>query len=94
MTATFLCGIAGVVISLLAEFVPGLSTWYNKLTDTWQRLTMLAVVVVVAAAIFGLSCGSVVTYVTCDKAGIISLLTAIGTALVTNQVTFVITPKS
>ena len=51
------------------------------------------VIIVVAGAAFGLSCGGVLDSVTCDKAGALGLVSALIAALVANQATYLISPK-
>ena len=94
MTSVQLSALAGILLSVLFEYVPGLNTWYGKLTDTWQRLMMLGMLIVVALGAFGLSCGSFISAVSCDKQGIVNLIQAIVAAVVANQATFLISPKT
>ena len=72
--------------------MPGLSDWYKKFSSQSKRLTMAALLAVVAVAVYGASCGGWFSAgVTCDQAGAEGLLTAFFAALVANQATFKIT---
>jgi len=94
MTAQTLSTIAGVVLSLVFSYVPGLNTWFAALGEETKRLTMLGLIVLVAAASFGLGCWGVLdTAVTCDQDGIIALVTAIIMAAVANQATYKLSPQ-
>ena len=94
MTAEFLASIAGIVISLLFSYIPGLSTWYATLTSQYRSLLMAGVLLLCAAAVFGLSCAKMLDYVTCDQAGVIALVKIFIAALIANQATFVLSPQT
>jgi len=93
ITAEELCAIAGAVLSLLFSYVPRLSEWYDALAPTMKRLLMAALLIVVAAAIFGLSCWGVLARVECTQAGALGLVKVLIAALVANQATYLISPK-
>jgi len=93
MTAEELSGIAGVVLSLGFSYIPGLSGWYEGLGADLKRVLMGAMLLVVAVAIFGLSCGGVVNVVECSQPGALGLIKILIAALVANQGTFLISPK-
>ena len=77
MTADELSAVAGVVLSLLFSYIPGVADLYERLDGVQNRLVMGALLVVVAGAAFGLSCGGVIDAVVCDKAGALGLVTAL-----------------
>lgn len=93
MTSDQLLIIAGAVLAILFAYVPGLGDWFKKLDETVQRLVMLVILAVTTGVIFGLSCASILTKVTCDKAGAIGIVTAFFYALISNQGTYAILPK-
>ena len=95
MTSEQLAVAAGIVLSLLFSYVPGLNDWYQALDATKKRLIMLGALLVVAGAAFGLSCWPAFPepVVTCDQAGAYGLLKALFASLVANQTTYLITPK-
>lgn len=99
MDATIIAGAAGSLLSLVFSYFPGLNTWYAAQTDATKKLVMLGLLVAVAAIALGLACANLLTdlfgiTVTCDRAGIIGLLQALGTAIVMNQGTYLITPQT
>ena len=94
MSAEQLAALAGLILSLLFSYVPGLSDWYEPLEQTKKRLIMLGLLVVVAAGVYGLSCGPTnLQFVTCDKAGVMALISAFITAMVANQATYELSPR-
>ncbi len=93
MTSVQLSAIVGVVLSLLFSYVPGLSSWFDKQPPTNKRLVMAALLLLVALASFGLSCGNIIVSMTCDKQGLLDLISAFIAALVANQATFLISPE-
>ena len=92
MSSQLLAGIAGIVLSLLFEYLPGLHDWYNALTDIKQKLIMLAALLVSAAGIFALACLGRYDLVTCDVAGVWMLLEYFVLAVIANQATYLISP--
>lgn len=88
--------VAGAVLSLLFTYVPGVRGWYDRQESQIKSLVMLAAVIVVGGALYGLSCaGWFVDYtggITCDRAGVEGLIAAIITVLISNQATYLITP--
>lgn len=93
MTGPQLAAIAGILISLLFSYVPGLQDWYSAKDSKTQSLIMLAVLVVAAFATYGVSCAGWWPSVTCDQAGIKALVEAFVAALISNQATYVISPQ-
>jgi hypothetical protein len=93
MTATVLASIAGVVLSLAFNYIPGLNTKFAALSTEIKRLIMLGILVLVAAGAYGLSCAGWWPTVTCDEAGIKTLLEALFFAAVANQTTYQLTPQ-
>jgi len=93
MTAEKLSAIAGAVLSLAFSYLPGLSGWYDGQSPTVKRLLMAAVLVVVAGAIFGLSCWRIISQVECTQAGAWGLVGVLITALIANQAMYLISPK-
>jgi hypothetical protein len=89
-----IAAVAGVAISLSFSFIPGLSTWYSGLDGDWKRWVMCIVLVLVTAAMFGLSCWSDVEVgLDCDGTGAWAAVNALIVALAANQATYLITPK-
>jgi len=98
MTGTYLAAIVGSLLSLLFSYFPKLKDWYAKLDGYGKRFVMLLLLILVAAAVFGISCahlGDIIQVeITCDTAGAWGLVRAVIAALAANQATFLISPKS
>jgi hypothetical protein len=91
MDSKILSAVAGIVLSLAFFYIPGLNEWYNKQTSQAKSLIMLGVMLVVAAASFGLACWGIFDIpITCDKAGAVGLFQAFVYALVANQATYTV----
>jgi len=91
MDAEFLAGAAGIILSLLFSYVPGLNTWFDKLDGIYKRLLMGSLILLVGVGAGGLSCAGLFVGVTCDQAGAIAAARAIFAALVANQTAYSIT---
>lgn len=98
MSAEVLVGLAGVVLAILFEYVPGLTDWYNQLKNNYQRLLMLGMLVVVAGVVFGLNCegwfAGKIPVVECSQEGIEELIWLVVVAVASNQGTHRILPRS
>jgi putative flippase GtrA len=92
MTGTELAAIAGILLSLLFSYLPGLKTWYSQKDSQTQSLIMLVLLLLTATGVYGLSCSGMWSFVTCDNAGIKALIEAFIAALVANQAAYVLTP--
>lgn len=93
LTAEQLAAIAGVILSLVFSYIPGISDLYDPLQPTQKRLIMGVLLLVVAGAVFGLSCGDIINSVSCDQQGALGLIGVLITALVANQSTYQISKK-
>jgi hypothetical protein len=94
MTSELLASIAGIVLSLGFSYIPGLSVWYAKLDGIYKRLLMAGLLLLTAAAAFGLSCADIFATVKCSQDGVIGLVEVFVLALIANQSTYLITPES
>ena len=93
LTPALLGSIAGVMLSLVFSYVPGLNVKFAALAPEIKRLVMLFVLLVTSLALYGLTCEKVIdTGLTCDRAGVMQLITVFITALVSNQSTYSISP--
>ncbi|MCJ7804685.1 hypothetical protein MUP35_03075, partial [Patescibacteria group bacterium] len=86
--------ILGSIIALLFAYVPGFANWYEPMDGTKKRLIMLGILVVITAAIFGLSCAGILTTVLCTQKDAIALVNALILAVIANQGTYAILPKA
>jgi hypothetical protein len=87
-----LSALAGIALSLAFSYIPGLREWFQALTGEWKRVTLLAALLAVSGAIYGLSCAAIVNAVSCDQAGAIGLAQAFLLALIANQSAYQLTP--
>ena len=90
--------VAGAVLSLAFSYIPGVNTWFAALDGAMKRLLMLALLLAVALAVVGIACSGfgadIGIDVTCDRAGFIGMLKAFVLAMIANQGTYPITPKT
>jgi putative flippase GtrA len=93
MTPELLASIAGIVLSLVFSYLPGAKDWFEQLDGNYKRLVMLASLVVVALAIFGLSCANWYALVACSAVGVKTLVEMVIIAAVTNQAAYALTPR-
>jgi len=96
VSAETLSLIAGAALSLAFSYIPGLHERFAALDPTHKRLVMLALLVLSAGAVYGLSClgwglawGVVLT---CDRSGLAGLLEQLLLAVIANQGVYAITP--
>ena len=95
LTPEQLSAIVGVCLSLLFSYIPGLSTKFAALGSQMKSLIMAGLLLVVAGAVFGLSCGTILQVnISCDKAGVIQLVTIYVSALIANQGAYLLSPQT
>jgi len=100
MTSDLLVSVAGVVLSLLFSYLPGLSAWYGGLSGDRKRIIMLGMLALVAGGMYALDCGGLLVKLEPDLAGMCStadgwvqVVRAFMLAISTNQATFLLSPK-
>ena len=97
MSAEELSAAAGIILSLLFNYVPRIRERYDLLDETGKRLVMLALLILVTGVVFGLTCFNLLAdiglAVTCDRTGGIALLRALVIAIIANQGTYAISPR-
>jgi len=94
MTAELLASIAGIILSLLFSYVPGLAERFAFLAGTAKRAIMAGLLLAVALAAFGLSCANVLSTVICDQPGALGLVSAFISALIANQGAYLLSPET
>ena len=98
MTADQLSSAAGVILSLIFAYTPGLAPKYDALDATYKRLIMLALLLVVALGILAAGCFNVplfgVAPVECSQASAVKLFELFVAAAIANQATFLLTKNS
>lgn len=88
-----LVSLAGVVLSLAFSYIPGLRVKFAALESDVKRLIMLGLIVVIAAAIFGLKCAGILEIgVACDKIGLQQMVWYVILGIIANQSAYQITP--
>lgn len=86
MDAEVLAGIGGVVIQLAFAYIPKLSDWYDQQVGQVKGLVQVLALFLVAAGALGLACINWFDIpLTCDNAGLQSVLKAFFLALAANQ---------
>lgn len=94
MTSELLAGIAGIVLSLVFSYMPGLNVKFAQLEGDYKRLIMLGTLVLVGGASFGLSCADLWPTVACDQAGAMQLVEAFIFAAIANQSAYQLSPET
>lgn len=95
VSSEMIVAIAGVVLSLLFSYIPGLRVWFAGLVAEKKQLIMLGLLVLVSGGVFALGCFDIIqTGISCDKPGIISLVFMLISGIVANQATYLITPAT
>jgi hypothetical protein len=93
MSTEELVAVVGAILAVLFAYVPGFANWFNPLGAELKRLIMAGLLIIVGAAVFGLSCAGILARVTCDFQGAWGLIIAILAGIVANQSLFAILPK-
>lgn len=93
MSVEQLGAIAGIVLSLALAYIPKVNDWYNAKTGPEKAQIMGALLVVSAAAVFGLGCANLYVLVPCTVDGAKELIGILIAALVANQAAFVLAVK-
>ena len=95
LTSELLVSIAGVVLSLLFSYIPGLRVWFAALASEKKQLIMLGLLVLVTGGVFGLGCAGVLdTGLACDKGGVIAIVKLLVAGIIANQATYLISPQT
>jgi hypothetical protein len=98
MSVEIFTAVVAIAVSLLFEYVPGLSDWYNKIQDKYQRLLMLGLMVLLAFGALGLNCigwfTSYIPKISCSQAGVEEVFVLLLTALVSNQTAHLVLKKN
>ena len=95
MTATELSALAGIVLSLIFSYIPGLNTKFASWSSEAKRLVMLGVLLLTALVVYGVGClGWVSTGIACTTAGALDLLKIFIAAVIANQAVYSISPQT
>ncbi len=94
MSPEQIAAVAGVILSLLLEYLPYFSDWYNAQPDNIQRLIVLAIGAVVVGGAFGLGClGLVAVSWPCSWAGGWQAVLSFISFILSSQATYLVLPK-
>lgn len=93
VTPELLASLAGIVLSLLFSYVPALNVWFANKSPEIKRAVMLGLVVVVGAAVGGLSCAGVISAIPCTQDGWVTLVKTVIAVAIANQSTYAISPQ-
>jgi len=93
LNADLLAAVAGMVISLVCSYVPGIAPRWEKLSGEWKRMIMAIMLIVIAVVIVALSCAGILQGVECSQKGIWAVLSALFSALVVNQSIYALAGK-
>lgn len=77
--------VAGVILSLLFKYVPGLDKWYGEQDPNKKELIMLGIMVLAVGGAFGLSCVGWLDIYACTELGAKDAVFALVGAVVGNQ---------
>lgn len=90
MSASDIASVLGILVSLLASYLPGFSDWFANLESTYKRLFMLAGGLVIVGGAFGLSCAGVLAYFACTLGGAVEAVKVFIAFMIANQATYVL----
>lgn len=89
ITPELFSSVLAFAFSLAFAYLPGLKTWYGDLSSEWKASVMGLVLIGIAAATMGLGCYQLIAIsITCDKDGLVTLVTVLLAALAINQTTY------
>lgn len=92
MTSENLASMAGIIFSLSFSYIPGLNTKFARLGAEQKRLIMAGMLVIVAGAVYGLSCTD--THDRDQQRGELSLTNPEGLAIIVTRLVLDITAGS
>lgn len=93
ITAALLVNLAGIILSLISTYVPGWREKFAAWTSEKKSLFMLIVMAAVTVVIGLLSWSGIWVLIPATKEGLLFLFITFGTAMVTNQATYTISPQ-
>jgi hypothetical protein len=86
---------AGVFVSWLFSYFPGLNTWYAAKSEDFKKLFMIGVLTFVVVGLYTLMCFNIITIanMTCSTDSLVTIAYLWIIAIVTNQSIYKITPQ-
>jgi hypothetical protein len=91
MTTELIAAVAGITISLLFSYAPGVKDWYDKQPPTHKRLWMLLALLLATAGVLAYRCRGDAG---CYGANAEQAVAAFVAAAIANQATYSLSPKS
>jgi hypothetical protein len=91
--------LAGILLSLVFAYVPGLESWYQALTSTLKRVVMLVLLALVAVGYVALACSPFGAQFSlpaeaCTQTGFVAIVQAFIAAVIANQATYLLATPS
>lgn len=93
MTGEQLGTLAGVVLGLFFEYLPGLAKWYQAQEDNIQRLILLGAMAVIALVIFGMGCAGLDDTFACTKEGAFEAIKVFVSGVISSQAAYLVLPR-
>ena len=93
MTGEQLGSLAGIVLGLVFEYLPGLAKWYQAQEDNVQRLVLLGTMAVIAAVIFGTGCIGLNETFACTKEGAYEAIKVFVSGIISSQAAYLVLPR-
>lgn len=97
MNAEIITSVAGAALALAFLYIPGWRVRFAALQEEKKQLAMLGIMAVVCLAVAGLACFGLAPdfglAVTCDRAGIVTLVQSFIMAIAANQGVHRLAPK-
>jgi len=93
LSVDVLAGLAGSLLSLAFNYIPGLREKYAVLPELKKSWIMALSLLVAVGLIIGSSCLNLWVLTSCTRVGILDVVKLFGIALVTNQSTYKLSPQ-
>lgn len=93
MTGQELGSLAGIVLGIAFDYLPGLGKWYQAQEDNIQRLILLGSMALVAATIFGMGCAGLSDTFACTKEGAFEAIKVFVSGVISSQATYLVLPR-
>lgn len=95
-TPEFLGLVVGALFSILFSYVPKLNVWFAALSTEAKQLSMLGLMLLSTAAIFGLGCGNIIPIndFVCNQSTAVYFIYVFILSVLSNQGTYKITPQT
>lgn len=93
ITPDLLSALLGILFSLILSYLPGVRERYDALKPNYKRMYAGLGIVAIGFGVGIMSCAQWADWVICDRPGLMGLASNIIWALMSNQATFMISPK-